>query len=160
MPRTDRSRSLAPYAPRPGAAPYHHRAPSIEHQKMAIFPPRQPPPRIKLPPSPSPHSLKQSSQRPCRGGFSWARSLSLPVRITFYAVLIYDFGEKEHCFMPIRRWFDAQTSGLFTLSDRERAAVDPRVRATPLPGAVERDNMVKPDQRTPIEYFKERENER
>ncbi|SDA04298.1 BZ3501_MvSof-1269-A2-R1_Chr3-2g06018 [Microbotryum saponariae] len=117
---------------------------------MAIFPPRQPPPRIKLPPGIQ------------LGAFAFATVLGcwVVIGITFYAVLIYDFGEKEHCFMPIRRWFDAQTSGLFTLSDRERAAFDPRVRTTPLPGAVERDNMVKTDRRTPIEYFKERENER
>ncbi|SCV74625.1 BQ2448_7654 [Microbotryum intermedium] len=121
--------------------------------------PRQQPPRIKLPPVPASALPQTVLPTPLSRGLQLG-AFALATGITFYAVLIYDFGQKEHCFMPIRRWFDAQTSGLFTLSDRERAAFDPRVRTTPLPGAVGHESAVKPDRRTPIEYFKERENER
>ncbi|CCM03524.1 uncharacterized protein FIBRA_05658 [Fibroporia radiculosa] len=37
-----------------------------------------------------------------------------------YAVFFADFGEKEHVFMPARRWFDRQKAAFFSLSDEER----------------------------------------
>lgn len=101
--------------------------------------------------------------------------------MTFYAVLLYDFGPREHVFMPVssallaslstraisplaasssqtaltrarypqlRRWVDDHTASLFTLSDQDRQALSPqKERAAPA--------AVKPDTRTPIEYFKE-----
>ncbi|KAI0917334.1 hypothetical protein AcW1_007451 [Taiwanofungus camphoratus] len=37
-----------------------------------------------------------------------------------YAVFFADFGEKEHVFMPARRWLDAQKAAFFSLSAAER----------------------------------------
>ncbi|OSX59864.1 hypothetical protein POSPLADRAFT_1092014, partial [Postia placenta MAD-698-R-SB12] len=37
-----------------------------------------------------------------------------------YAVFFADFGEKEHVFMPARRWLDRQKAAFFSLSDAER----------------------------------------
>jgi len=37
-----------------------------------------------------------------------------------YAVFFADFGEREHVFMPARRWFDTQKAAFFNLSEAER----------------------------------------
>ncbi|KAI0732050.1 hypothetical protein C8Q72DRAFT_759014, partial [Fomitopsis betulina] len=37
-----------------------------------------------------------------------------------YAVFFADFGEKEHVFMPARRWLDGQKAAFFELSEAER----------------------------------------
>jgi hypothetical protein len=39
-----------------------------------------------------------------RRGSSRANLLFYQIGLTFYSVLIYDFGEGEHCFMPVRRF--------------------------------------------------------
>lgn len=104
--------------------------------------------------------------------------------MTFYAVLLYDFGPREHVFMPVssarthrvycpagppalslqvpsqtvdmrvgpqlRRWVDDHTASLFTLSDQDRQALSPQKERVAAPAAA-----IKPDTRTPIEYFKE-----
>ncbi|GAA5961007.1 hypothetical protein JCM8115_002657 [Rhodotorula mucilaginosa] len=107
-------------------------------------PPRKPivPPPIppsKLPQHVAPSKLSRATQ---------IFAFSLATGMTFYAVLLYDFGPREHVFMPLRRWVDDHTASLFTLSDQDRQALSPqRERAAPA--------AVKPDTRTPIEYFKE-----
>lgn len=99
--------------------------------------------------------------------------------ITSYAVLIHDFGDKEHVFMPVRaplssnspsispgpqhntdptssqvrRWFDDHTASFFTLSARDRAVLDaqkPRLSAHE-----QLREAVMPSTKTPIEFFKE-----
>ncbi|KII90553.1 hypothetical protein PLICRDRAFT_136881 [Plicaturopsis crispa FD-325 SS-3] len=37
----------------------------------------------------------------------------------FYAVFFFDFGEREHVFMPPRRWVARQKAAFFTLSPAE-----------------------------------------
>jgi len=39
-----------------------------------------------------------------------------------YAVFVADFGEREHVFMPARRWLDRQRAAFFSLSPAEREA--------------------------------------
>ncbi|ORY82958.1 hypothetical protein BCR35DRAFT_303615 [Leucosporidium creatinivorum] len=101
------------------------------------------PQKIKLPPIP-PSQLPQNiaptklSRGVQLGSFAFATGLTL------YAVLVYDFGPKEHCFMPIRRWFDDQTRGLFTLTTKDRQILSPA-----------ESKVAVPDRRTPIEFFKE-----
>lgn len=75
--------------------------------------------------------------------------------LTFYSVLIYDFGDTEHCFMPVRsllltqplglepcsclgepdvvlaqfqvrRYFDSITNSFFTLSETDRQVLSRR----------------------------------
>lgn len=54
--------------------------------------------------------------------------------------------------VQLRRWVDDHTASLFTLSDQDRQALSPqKERAATSPAAA----AVKPDTRTPIEYFKE-----
>ncbi|GAA5982501.1 hypothetical protein JCM10908_006675 [Rhodotorula pacifica] len=116
-------------------------------------PPRKPivPPPIppsKLPQHVAPSRLSRATQ---------IFAFSLATGMTFYAVLLYDFGPREHVFMPLRRWVDDHTASLFTLSDQDRQALSPQkerissatTAALPPPAAI------KPDTRTPIEYFKE-----
>ncbi|KAF5360946.1 hypothetical protein D9756_004805 [Leucocoprinus leucothites] len=41
--------------------------------------------------------------------------------IVFYSVFIYDFGERDHVFQPVRRWALEQKAAFLTLSpDEER----------------------------------------
>ncbi|GAA6015218.1 hypothetical protein JCM10207_003646 [Rhodosporidiobolus poonsookiae] len=103
-----------------------------------IVPPPIPP--SKLPQTVAPTPLSRGLQI---GSFAFATAL------TFYAVLLHDFGEREHVFMPVRRWFDAHTASLFTLSERDRAVLSAQ-KPRNQPEAV-----VKPDTRTPVEFFKE-----
>lgn len=72
--------------------------------------------------------------------------------VAFYAVLLYDFGPGEHCFMPVRsphralsnrvahsfstqvrRWFDNASSGFFTLSDKDRKVIAAQAPLTTTP---------------------------
>ncbi|GAA5883183.1 hypothetical protein JCM3774_002411 [Rhodotorula dairenensis] len=109
--------------------------------RKPIVPPPIPP--SKLPQHVAPSRLSRATQ---------IFAFSLATGMTFYAVLLYDFGPREHVFMPLRRWVDNHTASLFTLSDQDRQALSPQKdRAGPAapPAAV------KPDTRTPIEYFKE-----
>ncbi|KAH9841577.1 uncharacterized protein C8Q71DRAFT_720730 [Rhodofomes roseus] len=54
-----------------------------------------------------------------------------------YAVFFADFGEKEHVFMPARRWLDAQKAAFFDLSEAEReiAGVTEDVNNSSMEGA-------------------------
>ncbi|GAA5902438.1 hypothetical protein JCM6882_002754 [Rhodosporidiobolus microsporus] len=102
-----------------------------------IVPPPIPP--SKLPQAVAPTPLSKGLQL---GSFAFASVL------TIYAVLLHDFGPREHVFMPVRRWFDEHTASFFTLSERDRAVLDAqKPRAAPA-GVV-------PERRTPVEYFKE-----
>ncbi|GAA5937914.1 uncharacterized protein JCM15063_005411 [Sporobolomyces koalae] len=95
-----------------------------------------PPP---IPPSKLPQNIAPT---PLSKGIQFT-AFTLAAGLTAYAVLLYDFGEREHVFMPVRRWFDANTRSFFTLSERERQVLNPTQKT-----AV-------PDRRTPIEFFKE-----
>ncbi|GAA6013859.1 hypothetical protein JCM11491_000448 [Sporobolomyces phaffii] len=98
-----------------------------------------PPP---IPPSKLPQNIAPT---PLSKGIQFT-AFTLAAGLTAYAVLLYDFGEREHVFMPVRRWFDANTKSFFTLSDRDRQVLNSS--ANPQKTAV-------PDRRTPIEFFKE-----
>ncbi|POY74920.1 hypothetical protein BMF94_1896 [Rhodotorula taiwanensis] len=108
--------------------------------RKPIVPPPIPP--SKLPQHVAPSRLSRATQ---------IFAFSLATGMTFYAVLLYDFGPREHVFMPLRRWVDDHTASLFTLSDQDRQALSPQKDRTPTVPA----SSVKPDTRTPIEYFKE-----
>lgn len=60
--------------------------------------------------------------------------------------------------MQLRRWVDEHTASLFTLSDQDRQALSPqkdRTGGINPPFTPPPPPSVKPDTRTPIEYFKE-----
>ncbi|CDS14125.1 hypothetical protein LRAMOSA06295 [Lichtheimia ramosa] len=40
-----------------------------------------------------------------------------------YVALFADFGEQEHCFSPLRRWFDEKRKQFWTLTPEEEAAL-------------------------------------
>ncbi|GBE84958.1 hypothetical protein BKA93DRAFT_332767 [Sparassis latifolia] len=42
--------------------------------------------------------------------------------IILYATFVADFGEREHVFMPARRWLDGQKAAFFSLTPAEREA--------------------------------------
>ncbi|GAA6039818.1 hypothetical protein JCM8097_004237 [Rhodosporidiobolus ruineniae] len=108
--------------------------------RMPIVPPPIPP--SKLPQHVEPTKLSRGLQ---------IASFSFAAALTAYAVLLHDFGPREHVFMPVRRWFDDHTASFFTLSDRDRAVISAqKPRGTQLEGAA-----VRPDTRTPVEFFKE-----
>ncbi|KAI7872462.1 hypothetical protein BDF14DRAFT_1753722 [Spinellus fusiger] len=50
---------------------------------------------------------------------TWALTLS----VTGYVVLWADFGQQEHCFSSVRRWFDIKKTAFWTLSKEERQAM-------------------------------------
>ncbi|KAI0269789.1 hypothetical protein BC834DRAFT_863376 [Gloeopeniophorella convolvens] len=60
----------------------------------------------------------------------WVYSTSAGLRfvlipsILFYAVFFYDFGEREHVFMPPRRWLQRQRDAFFTISPEERKLIE------------------------------------
>ncbi|CAH1757917.1 16871_t:CDS:2 [Entrophospora sp. SA101] len=37
-----------------------------------------------------------------------------------YLVLYADFDQKDHCFIPIRRWYKSKMDSFWTLSDKEK----------------------------------------
>ncbi|GAA6059144.1 hypothetical protein JCM10212_003891 [Sporobolomyces blumeae] len=104
--------------------------------RKPIVPPPIPP--SKLPQTVAPTPLSKGVQFTAFG---------IATGLTLYAVLLYDFGEREHVFMPVRRWFDANTRSFFTLSERDRQVLD-----STSSGAAK---TAVPDRRTPIEFFKE-----
>ncbi|GAA5924923.1 hypothetical protein JCM21900_000240 [Sporobolomyces salmonicolor] len=108
----------------PGSAP-----------KKPIVPPPIPP--SKLPQTFAPTPVSKGLQF---GAFALSGGLAI------YAVLLHDFGDREHVFMPARRWFDDCTRSFFTLSERDRQVLSARK---------DQSAVVVPDRRTPIEYFKE-----
>ncbi|GAA5879956.1 hypothetical protein JCM1840_006942 [Sporobolomyces johnsonii] len=110
--------------PFPGSAP-----------KKPIVPPPIPP--SKLPQNVAPTQLSK--------GLQFA-AFALSGVLTAYTVLLHDFGDREHVFMPVRRWFDARTRSFFTLSERDRQV---------LSAGKDQSAVVVPDHRTPIEFFKE-----
>lgn len=156
-----------------------HHVPRPQKIKLPPVPPSQLPQNIA--PTKLSKGLQFGSFALATGTFQSLPALTLvrtdlhylgSTAVTGYAVLVYDFGDREHCFMPvslsigsvvrrafeltsgpaqIRRWFDAQTRDLFTLTPRDRQILDPH--------AGPHGEGVKPDRRTPIEFFKERTNE-
>ncbi|KAI9499518.1 hypothetical protein BDB00DRAFT_866391 [Zychaea mexicana] len=47
---------------------------------------------------------------------TWA----IAIPLSGYVVLFADFGPEDHCFSPLRRWFNAKRSQFWTLSDKEK----------------------------------------
>ncbi|CAG8583521.1 13192_t:CDS:2 [Ambispora leptoticha] len=39
---------------------------------------------------------------------------------SLYTVLFADFGEREHCYTPLRNWVAQKTNKFWTLSDKEK----------------------------------------
>jgi len=60
----------------------------------------------------------------------WVYSTSAALRlvlmpsIIFYAVFFADFGDREHVFMPPRRWLRRQQDAFFTITPEERKLVE------------------------------------
>ncbi|KAI0252333.1 hypothetical protein BJV78DRAFT_1201814 [Lactifluus subvellereus] len=60
----------------------------------------------------------------------WVYSASAGLRlvlipsILFYAVFFADFGDRDHVFMPPRRWLQRQRDAFFTLTPEERKLVE------------------------------------
>lgn len=60
----------------------------------------------------------------------WVYSTSAGLRfvlipsIIFYAVFFADFGDREHVFMPPRRWLRRQQDAFFTITPEERKLVE------------------------------------
>ncbi|KAH8989684.1 hypothetical protein EDB86DRAFT_1883301 [Lactarius hatsudake] len=60
----------------------------------------------------------------------WVYSTSAGLRLTlipgilFYAVFFADFGDREHVFMPPRRWLWRQRDAFFTITPEERKLVE------------------------------------
>ncbi|KAI9512371.1 hypothetical protein F5148DRAFT_1162812 [Russula earlei] len=60
----------------------------------------------------------------------WVYSTSAGLRlilipsILFYAVFFADFGDREHVFMPPRRWLQRQREAFFTMTPEERKLVE------------------------------------
>eukprot|EP00035_Acanthoeca_spectabilis_P023000 m.447071 g.447071 ORF g.447071 m.447071 type:complete len:121 (-) comp19466_c0_seq1:2941-3303(-) len=46
-------------------------------------------------------------------------TLGLTTVLTVWAVMILDFGEKDHCFTPLRRWFHKQRDTLWAPAPEE-----------------------------------------
>jgi len=63
----------------------------------------------------------------------WVYSTSAGLRlilvpsIIFYAVFFADFGDREHVFMPPRRWLQRQREAFFTITPEERKLVEKSV---------------------------------
>ncbi|ORY96735.1 hypothetical protein BCR43DRAFT_563974 [Syncephalastrum racemosum] len=56
---------------------------------------------------------------------SWACSIPL----AGYVVLFADFGQEEHCFSPLRRWFESKRQQFWTLTPQEQAELKEQGRA-------------------------------
>ncbi|KAI9443169.1 hypothetical protein H4582DRAFT_2126351 [Lactarius indigo] len=60
----------------------------------------------------------------------WVYSTSAGLRlilipgILLYAVFLADFGDREHVFMPPRRWLQRQRDAFFTITPEERKLVE------------------------------------
>ncbi|GAA5868002.1 hypothetical protein JCM8547_000778 [Rhodosporidiobolus lusitaniae] len=106
--------------------------------------PRIPRPKPIVPPPIPPSKLPQVVEQTKLSRGLQLASFALATAITGYAVLLHDFGPREHVFMPVRRWFDEHTASFFTLSERDRAVLE-----------AQKPRQVKPDHRTPVEFFKE-----
>ncbi|BGP27901.1 pyridoxamine-phosphate oxidase [Rhodotorula toruloides] len=124
-----------------------------------------PPPKIVPPPIP-PSQLPQHFAPTPLSRAGQIAAFTLSAGIAVYGVLFYDYGEHEHCFMPVRRWVDQHTASFFTLTPEERRYVSYSSTGIPIAGASpaeppaaaparEAPHGVKPDTHTPIEYFKE-----
>ncbi|BGP43745.1 hypothetical protein JCM10449v2_007791 [Rhodotorula kratochvilovae] len=118
--------------------------------------PRSQPPRPIVPPPVPPSKLPQYVAPTPLSRASQIASFAFATGLTAYAVLLYDFGDKEHVFMPVRRWVDAHTASLFTLSAQDRQVLSAQRGVSPAaPGAAEAQAQVQPDRRTPVAFFKE-----
>lgn len=59
-------------------------------------------------------------------------SLFLCAGAFIFTVLFADFGDregKEHCYTPIRKWYQAKKLEFFTLSEDERKEVEYKIAA-------------------------------
>ncbi|VDC00717.1 unnamed protein product [Peniophora sp. CBMAI 1063] len=54
---------------------------------------------------------------------SWAQWIICPA-VAIYGVFFMDFGDREHAFMPARRWLQRQKAAFFTLSPEEQKYVE------------------------------------
>ncbi|GAA5842766.1 hypothetical protein JCM9279_003981 [Rhodotorula babjevae] len=115
--------------------------------------PRSEPPRPIVPPPIPPSKLPQHVAPTPLSRASQIASFAFATGLTAYAVLLYDFGDKEHVFMPVRRFVDRHTASFFTLSAQDRQVLSARKDgvAAAEPGV----EQVQPDRRTPVAFFKE-----
>ncbi|GJN94067.1 hypothetical protein Rhopal_007131-T1 [Rhodotorula paludigena] len=119
---------------------------------MPIGPLRGAPPKPIVPPPIPPSKLPQHVAPTPLSRASQIASFAFAAGLTAYAVLLYDFGPREHVFMPVRRWVDAHTASLFTLSEQDRRVLSAQKGGGDLGAEAQ---AVQPDRRTPIEFFKE-----
>ncbi|KAI0055600.1 hypothetical protein BV25DRAFT_1779273, partial [Artomyces pyxidatus] len=60
----------------------------------------------------------------------WVYTASTSLRLVLipsallYAIFFADFGDKEHVFMPPRRWLERQKAAFFTLTPDERGLTE------------------------------------
>ncbi|GAA5895633.1 hypothetical protein JCM8208_005286 [Rhodotorula glutinis] len=115
--------------------------------------PRSEPPRPIVPPPIPPSKLPQHVAPTPLSRASQIASFAFATGLTAYAVLLYDFGDKEHVFMPVRRFVDRHTASFFTLSAQDRQVLSARKEGV---AAVDAGaEQVQPDRRTPVAFFKE-----
>ncbi|KAH9049967.1 hypothetical protein EDB84DRAFT_1451966 [Lactarius hengduanensis] len=81
----------------------------------------------------------------------WVYSTSAGLRlvlipgILFYAVFFADFGDREHVFMPPRRWLWRQRDAFFTITPEERKLVEATTDNRVHPGSSAREVAVPSD---------------
>ncbi|THH15854.1 hypothetical protein EW146_g4698 [Bondarzewia mesenterica] len=64
--------------------------------------------------------------------------------VFLYAVFVADFGEKEHVFMPPRRWLERQKAAFFTLTPAEQELTGTEQQAVPEEKASDSEAKTKP----------------
>ncbi|KAI9312199.1 hypothetical protein BX666DRAFT_2031368 [Dichotomocladium elegans] len=64
----------------------------------------------------SPESLAPTMKARRIHLLTWAISIPL----AGYVALFADFGPQDHCFSPLRRWFDAKRKAFWTLTPEEQ----------------------------------------
>ncbi|GAA5937412.1 hypothetical protein JCM3775_006605 [Rhodotorula graminis] len=119
--------------------------------------PRSEPPRPIVPPPIPPSKLPQHVAPTPLSRASQIASFAFATGLTAYAVLLYDFGDKEHVFMPVRRFVDRHTASFFTLSAQDRQVVSARKEGGVVAAGDQAQGVeqVQPDRRTPVAFFKE-----
>ncbi|BGP51973.1 hypothetical protein JCM10450v2_007933 [Rhodotorula kratochvilovae] len=104
--------------------------------------PRSQPPRPIVPPPVPPSKLPQ---------YVAPTPLSRASQIASFA-----FATDTNNTVQVRRWVDAHTASLFTLSAQDRQVLSAQRGVSPAaPGAAEAQAQVQPDRRTPVAFFKE-----
>ncbi|KAJ3728441.1 hypothetical protein C8R42DRAFT_571276, partial [Lentinula raphanica] len=53
--------------------------------------------------------------------------------VTTYAVFLYDFGNDDHVFQPVRKWVSRQKSALLSLSPDEERFIESEKRKADSP---------------------------